>query len=56
MAEVFDILQVPAYLVMQTDLVLSMSKTGKPINVKKAQFLHPTDMENVCKKIESTGN
>ena len=55
-AEVFDILQVPAYLVMQTDLVLSMAKTGKPINVKKAQFLHPTDMENVCKKIESTGN
>ena len=55
-AEVFDILQVPAYLVMQTDLVLDLAKTGKPINVKKAQFLHPQDMENVCKKIESTGN
>jgi len=55
-SEVFDILQVPAYLVMQTELVLSLAKTGKPINVKKAQFLHPVDMENVCKKIESTGN
>ncbi len=55
-AEVFDILQVPAYLAMQTELVLSLAKTGKPVNVKKAQFLHPQDMEKVCKKIESTGN
>ncbi len=55
-AEVVDVLQVPAYLAMQTGLLLSMAKTGKPINVKKAQFLHPEDMEKVCKKIESTGN
>lgn len=55
-AEVFDILQVPAYLVMQTDLVIRLAETGKPINIKKAQFLHPQGMENVCKKIESTGN
>lgn len=55
-AEVVDVLQVPAYLAMQTELVLSLARTGKPINVKKAQFLHPQDMEKVCKKIESTGN
>lgn len=55
-AEVFDILQVPAYLAMQSGLVLSMAKTGKPINVKKPQFLHPEDMGKICKKIESTGN
>lgn len=55
-AEVFDIFQVPAYLAMQTDLVMSIAKTGKPVNIKKAQFLHPQDMEKVCKKIESTGN
>ncbi len=55
-AEVVDVLQVPAYLVMQTELVQSIAKVGKPINVKKAQFLHPEDMAKVCKKIESTGN
>ncbi len=55
-AEVLDILQVPAYLVMQTELVQSIAKVGKPINVKKAQFLHPEEMGKVCKKIESVGN
>ncbi|MBU2645688.1 3-deoxy-8-phosphooctulonate synthase [bacterium] len=55
-ADVFDVLQVPAYLAMQTELVLSLAKTGKPVNIKKAQFLHPQDMEKVCKKIESVGN
>ena len=55
-AEVADILQVPAYLVMQTGLVVSMAKTGKPINLKKAQFLHPEEMGKVCRKVESTGN
>lgn len=55
-ADVFDVLQVPAYLAMQTELVLSIAKVGKPVNVKKAQFLHPEDMEKVCRKIESTGN
>jgi 2-dehydro-3-deoxyphosphooctonate aldolase (KDO 8-P synthase) len=55
-SEVVDILQIPAYLAMQTELVLSLAKTGKVINVKKPQFLHPEEMEKVCKKIESTGN
>ena len=55
-AELFDILQVPAYLAMQTELVVSIAKTGKPINLKKAQFLHPEDMGKVCKKVEATGN
>jgi len=55
-AEVVDILQVPAYLAMQTELVLSLARTGKPLNLKKAQFLHPEDMEKVCQKVVSTGN
>jgi 2-dehydro-3-deoxyphosphooctonate aldolase (KDO 8-P synthase) len=55
-AEVVDILQVPAYLAMQTELVQSIARVGKPINVKKAQFLHPEEMGKICKKIESTGN
>ncbi len=55
-AEVFDILQVPAYLVMQTELVLAIAKTGKTVNLKKAQFLHPADMGKVVKKVETTGN
>ncbi|MCP4749591.1 MAG: 3-deoxy-8-phosphooctulonate synthase [Proteobacteria bacterium] len=55
-AEVVDVLQVPAYLAMQTDLVLTLAKTGKPLNIKKAQFLHPEEMGKVCKKVESTGN
>jgi 2-dehydro-3-deoxyphosphooctonate aldolase (KDO 8-P synthase) len=54
--EVFDVLQIPAYLVMQTELVQAVAKTGKPINLKKAQFLAPEGMENVIKKVESTGN
>ncbi|PCI28270.1 MAG: 3-deoxy-8-phosphooctulonate synthase [SAR324 cluster bacterium] len=54
--EVMDILQVPAYLAMQTELVMSLAKTGKPINIKKPQFLHPEGMENICRKVESTGN
>ena len=55
-ADVVDILQIPAYLAMQTRLVIRAAKTGKPINLKKAQFLAPEDMGNVCKKVESTGN
>lgn len=51
-----DVLQIPAYLSMQTSLLLSAAKTGKVINVKKGQFLHPEDMIKVVKKIESTGN
>ncbi len=55
-AEVLDVLQVPAYLAMQTELVLSLAKTGKPLNIKKPQFLHPEEMEKICKKVESSGN
>ena len=55
-SKVADILQVPAFLCRQTDLIISIAKTGKPINVKKGQFLAPWDMQNVIEKIESTGN
>lgn len=54
--EVLDVIQIPAYLSMQTSLGLEAAKTGKVINVKKGQFLHPKDMEKVVKKIESIGN
>lgn len=55
-AEVADILQIPAFLCRQTDLLTAASKTGKIINVKKAQFLAAWDMKNVIKKIEDSGN
>jgi len=55
-SKVADILQVPAFLCRQTDLVISIATTGKPVNVKKGQFLAPWDMKNVIEKIESTGN
>lgn len=55
-AEVVDILQIPAYLCRQTDLLLAAGDTNKPINVKKGQFLSPTDMAKVAEKISSTGN
>ena len=55
-SKVADILQVPAFLCRQTDLIVSIARTGKPVNVKKGQFLAPWDMRNVIKKIESTGN
>jgi len=55
-AEVLDILQIPAFLCRQTDLVVAAAKTGKPVNVKKGQFLAPWDMKNIIQKIESTGN
>jgi 2-dehydro-3-deoxyphosphooctonate aldolase (KDO 8-P synthase) len=55
-AEVVDILQIPAFLCRQTDLLLAAGATGRAINVKKGQFLAPWDMVNVVKKIESTGN
>ena len=55
-SKVADILQVPAFLCRQTDLIVSIANTGKPINVKKGQFLAPWDMQNVIEKIESTGN
>lgn len=51
-----DLLQIPAFLCRQTDLLLAAGETGKAINVKKGQFLAPWDMENIVKKIESTHN
>ena len=51
-----DVLQIPAFLCRQTDLLIAAAKTGKIINVKKGQFLAPWDMANVIKKIEESGN
>ncbi len=53
---VVDVLQIPAFLCRQTDLLVAAGKTGKAINVKKGQFLHPSDMQFVAEKIASTGN
>jgi 2-dehydro-3-deoxyphosphooctonate aldolase (KDO 8-P synthase) len=55
-AEAVDILQIPAFLCRQTDLLVAAGETGKPINVKKGQFLAPEDMGNIVTKIGSTGN
>ncbi|MCG6950208.1 MAG: 3-deoxy-8-phosphooctulonate synthase [Acidobacteria bacterium] len=55
-AEVVDVLQVPAFLCRQTDLLHACGETGLPINVKKGQFLAPEDMSNVVDKITATGN
>lgn len=55
-ARVVDILQIPAFLCRQTDLLVSCAETGKIVNVKKGQFLAPWDMEQVVRKIESTGS
>lgn len=55
-AEVADILQIPAFLCRQTDLLVAAAKTGKLVNVKKAQFLAPWDMKNVVTKLEEAGN
>lgn len=55
-AQVCDVLQIPAFLARQTDLVVAAGETGAVVNVKKGQFMAPEDMTNVIKKIESTGN
>ncbi|WP_288941334.1 3-deoxy-8-phosphooctulonate synthase [uncultured Roseovarius sp.] len=55
-AQVADVLQIPAFLCRQTDLLIAAGETGAAINVKKGQFLAPWDMPNVVAKIESTGN
>ena len=55
-SSVVDIIQIPAFLCRQTDLLLAAGNTGKAINVKKGQFLAPWDMKNVAEKIASTGN
>ena len=54
-AEVLDVLQVPAFLCRQTDLVLACARSGRPVNVKKGQFLAPRDMQNVVDKLRSGG-
>ncbi|MFA5040472.1 MAG: 3-deoxy-8-phosphooctulonate synthase [Bdellovibrionales bacterium] len=54
--KVVDVLQIPAFLCRQTDLLVAAGETGRPINVKKGQFLAPWDMKNVAAKIASTGN
>ncbi len=55
-ARVLDVLQIPAFLSRQTDLLTAAARTGKPINVKKGQFLSPDDMERVVEKIRRAGN
>ena len=55
-AEVLDVLQIPAFLCRQTDLLLAAGRTGKPVNVKKGQFVAPEDMAHALEKIRSTGN
>lgn len=55
-AEVVDIIQIPAFLCRQTDLLIAAARTGKTVNIKKAQFLAPWDMRNVVHKIEQIGN
>ena len=55
-AEVADIIQIPAFLCRQTDLLVAAAKTGKCINIKKAQFLAPWDMKNCVEKVKQSGN
>ena len=55
-AEVCDVLQLPAFLARQTDLVVAMAKTGRVINIKKPQFLSPTQMKNIVEKFAEAGN
>src|SRR5207249_2062569 len=55
-AAVLDVLQIPAFLCRQTDLLLAAGRTGRPVNIKKAQFLSPWEIRNALDKILSTGN
>jgi len=55
-SEVADVLQIPAFLCRQTDLVLACAKTKKPLNIKKGQFMAPEDMKRIAEKAESAGN
>ena len=54
-AEVVDLLQIPAFLCRQTDLLVAAARTGKPVNVKKGQFVSPPEMRNVVRKLEASG-
>src|SRR5262249_44884491 len=55
-AEVVDVLQIPAFLCRQTDLVVAAARTGKPVNIKKGQFLAPWDSQNIVEKVRSVGH
>jgi len=55
-AEVLDVIQIPAFLCRQTDLIVEAAKTGKPLNLKKGQFLSPQEMQNAVEKVLSQGN
>lgn len=55
-SEVLDVLQIPAFLCRQTDIIIAASNTGKPVNIKKGQFLAPWDVKNIIDKFVSTGN
>jgi 2-dehydro-3-deoxyphosphooctonate aldolase (KDO 8-P synthase) len=55
-AQVLDIIQIPAFLCRQTDFISEVAGTGKPVNIKKGQFLAPWDVVNIVKKITSAGN
>lgn len=55
-AQAVDVIQTPAFLCRQTDLLVAVGKTGKAVNIKKGQFLHPHDMQHVAEKVASTGN
>ena len=55
-SRVLDMMQIPAFLCRQTDLVYGAAKTGCPVNVKKGQFMAPEDMKNVIEKMEEAGN
>ncbi|MFC1828462.1 3-deoxy-8-phosphooctulonate synthase [Thermodesulfobacteriota bacterium] len=55
-ADVLDIIQVPAFLCRQTDFILEVARAGKPVNIKKGQFLAPWDVMNIVEKVTSTGN
>jgi 2-dehydro-3-deoxyphosphooctonate aldolase (KDO 8-P synthase) len=55
-ADVLDVLQIPAFLCRQTDLLLAAGRTGKPVNIKKGQFVAPRDMKHAVDKVRSTGN
>ncbi len=55
-AQVLDVIQIPAFLCRQTDFVLAVAEAGKPVNIKKGQFMAPWDVEHVVEKVTSTGN
>ena len=55
-AKVLDVIQIPAFLCRQTDIILAAARTGKAVNIKKGQFMAPWDMRHVIKKVESAGN